>query len=139
MKVTAARLITWLEKSNSKDETSNFLRLPIFCEVGDWLPQSLMINPSPYKTIAVASTFSPRFEQVLSEAKRIRDRFGSVLSLIYVGERNAETAKKFSAMLAALQLPRDSAVYYQQGSPADGILRALSDNKIDMVVAGALE
>ena len=98
-----------------------------------------MINPSPYKTIAVASTFSPRFEQVLSEAKRIRDRFGSVLSLIYVGERNPETAKKFSDVLGALQLPRDSAVYYQQGSPADGILRALSDNNIDMVVAGALE
>jgi nucleotide-binding universal stress UspA family protein len=98
-----------------------------------------MINPSPYKSIAVASTFSPRFEQVLSEAKRIRDRFGSVLSLIYVGERNPETAKKFSEILGALQLPRDSAVYYQQGNPADGILRALSDNKIDMIVAGALE
>ncbi len=98
-----------------------------------------MINPSPYKAIAVASTFSPRFEQVLSEAKRIRDRFGSALSLIYVGERNPETVKKFRDILGALQLPRDSAVYYQQGDPADGILRALNDNKIDMIVAGALE
>src|SRR6202011_5854666 len=98
-----------------------------------------MIKPSPYKTIAVASTFSPRFEQVLSEAKRIRDRFGSALSLIYVGERNPETVKKFRDILGALQLPRDSAVYYQQGDPAGGILRALNDNKIDMIVAGALE
>src|ERR1700736_4208103 len=98
-----------------------------------------MIKPSPYKTIAVASTFSPRFEQVLSEAKRIRDRFGSALSLIYVGERNPETVKKFRDILGALQLPRDSAVYYQQGDPAGGILRAVTDNKIDMIVAGALE
>ncbi len=106
-------------------------------EIGS--PQNMMINPSPYKTIAVASTFSPRFEQVLSEAKRIRDCFGSALSLIYVGERNAETAKKFSDMLSALQLPRDSAIHYQQGDPGGGILRALSDNKIDMIIAGALE
>ena len=37
---------------------------------------------SSYRAIAVATTFSPRFEQVLSEAKRIRDRFGSRLNLI---------------------------------------------------------
>src|SRR5438132_758371 len=36
-----------------------------------------MIDPSPYRSVAVASTFSPRFEQVLAEAKRIRDRFDS--------------------------------------------------------------
>jgi hypothetical protein len=34
-----------------------------------------MGDPMPYKTIAVASTFSPRFKQVLAEAKRIRDAF----------------------------------------------------------------
>ena len=45
-----------------------------------------MIEPPLYKTIAVASTFSPRFIHVLSEAKRIRDRFGSELTAIYVGE-----------------------------------------------------
>jgi len=98
-----------------------------------------MIHPSPYKTIAVASSFSPRFEQVLSEAKRIRDRFGSDLSLIYVGERNEETARKFSDALGQLQLPSDSAIYYRQGDPADGILQALAENNVDLVVAGALE
>src|SRR6202047_2690220 len=99
----------------------------------------LMINPSAYKTIAVASTFSPRFEQVLSEAKRMRDRFGAALSLIHVGERNRETAKKFGEVLSSLQLPADSTIYYEQGNPAEGILRSLKENKIDMVIAGALE
>jgi nucleotide-binding universal stress UspA family protein len=98
-----------------------------------------MIDPSPYKTIAVASTFSPRFEQVLSEAKRMRDRFGAALSLIHVGERNRETAKKFGEVLSNLQLPTDSTIYYEQGNPAEGILRTLKENKIDMVIAGALE
>jgi nucleotide-binding universal stress UspA family protein len=98
-----------------------------------------MITSSPYRTIAVASTFSPRFRQVLAEAKRIRDRFSSDLRLIYVGERNEETAKKFNDALAQLQLPADSPIHYEEGAPAEAILRALTRHKIDMIVAGALE
>jgi nucleotide-binding universal stress UspA family protein len=98
-----------------------------------------MMNPSTYKNIAVASTFSPRFEQVLSEAGRIRERFDAKLSLIYIGERNDETAKKFQDMLGRLRLPGDSRVHYGQGDPAEGILRAIADNNVDLIVAGALE
>jgi nucleotide-binding universal stress UspA family protein len=98
-----------------------------------------MLNPSTYKKIAVASTFSPRFEQVLSEAKRIGDRFGSNLSLIYVGERSDETDRKFAEILGRLQLPPDSPVHYDAGDPADGILHAIADNNVDLIVAGALE
>jgi len=86
-----------------------------------------MADPSPYKSIAVATTFSPRFREVLAEAKRIRERFPADLHLIYVGERNEETAEKFSDALAALHLP------------AEAILRALAREKIDVIVAGALE
>jgi nucleotide-binding universal stress UspA family protein len=98
-----------------------------------------MPNPSPYKTIAVASTFSPRFEQVLSEAKRIRDRFGSELKLIYVGEKTEQTTSKFRSAFEQLSLPLDTTIHYEQGDPADSILRAIHKNKIDMIVAGALE
>ena len=99
----------------------------------------LMMNPSTYKKVAVASTFSPRFEQVLSEAKRIRDRFGSSLSLIYVGEQTDETRKKFTAILNRLHLPNDSPVHYGQGDPGDEILRAIADHNVDLIIAGALE
>lgn len=98
-----------------------------------------MIHPSTYKTIAVASTFSPRFLQVLAEAKRIRDRFSADLNLIYVGEQTAETASKFGEVLHRLGLPRDSTIHFEQGDPADSILRALTNHGIDMIVAGALE
>src|SRR5436305_13122103 len=81
-----------------------------------------MADPSPYLTIAVASTFSPRFDQVLSEAKRVRDRFGSELSLIYVGDKTVEVAEKFRAALKRLSLPENSAIHYEQGDPAAGIL-----------------
>ena len=97
-----------------------------------------MFDPS-YRIIGVATTFSPRFEQVLSEAKRIRDRFGSRLNLIYVGERNAETAQKFRDVMSQLQFPPDSAIHYQKGDPAEAILKAAAENDVDLVIAGALE
>src|SRR5437764_6455718 len=98
-----------------------------------------MIDSAPYKAIAVASTFSQRCKQVLSEAKRIRGRFSSDLRVIYVGERNEETTKKFSGVLAQLHLPSDSIIHYERGDPAEAILRVIADNNIDMIVAGALE
>jgi nucleotide-binding universal stress UspA family protein len=98
-----------------------------------------MTTPSLYQQIAVASTFSPRFVQVLSEAKRIRDRFGSELSLIYVGQRDAETDSKFSAVLTELKLPVDSNIHYAEGDPAGAILSTVQKSGIDLIMAGALE
>jgi nucleotide-binding universal stress UspA family protein len=100
---------------------------------------ALMAGTSPYQTIAVATTFSPRFKRVLAEAKRIRGRFSADLHLIFAGKRTEETAKKFHEALAQLHLPTDSTIHYEEGDPADSILRTLAREQIDMVVAGALE
>src|SRR5215831_14897616 len=98
-----------------------------------------MPNSSSYKTIAVATTFSPRFKQVLAEAKRMRDRFSADLHLIHVGRRNHESARKFGKVLAELELPPDSPIHYEEGDPAEAILAVLARENIDMLVAGALE
>jgi nucleotide-binding universal stress UspA family protein len=98
-----------------------------------------MRDSLPYKTIAVATTFSPRFKRVLAEAKRIRDRFAAELHLIYVGGQNQETPGKFADVLAELELPADSPIHYEEGDPAEAILAALVREDIDMLVAGALE
>ena len=98
-----------------------------------------MRDSSTYKTIAVATTFSPRFKRVLAEAKRIRDRFAAELHLIHVGKRNQETPKKFSDVLAELGLPADSSIHYEEGNPAEAILAVLAREKVDMLIAGALE
>jgi nucleotide-binding universal stress UspA family protein len=100
---------------------------------------SFMPGSTPYQIVGVASTFSPRFLHVLAEAKRIRDRFGSELDIIYVGERTDETAKRFDEALDRLALPPDSRVHYEQGDPADSILRAVRNHNMDLIVAGALE
>jgi nucleotide-binding universal stress UspA family protein len=98
-----------------------------------------MRDSSPYKTIAVATAFSPRFKQVLAEAKRIRDRFSADLHLIHVGTRTEDTPRKFGEVLAELNLPADSTIHYEEGDPAEAILAALTREKIDMLIAGALE
>jgi nucleotide-binding universal stress UspA family protein len=98
-----------------------------------------MTTPLNYNRIAVASTFSPRFVQVLSEAKRIQSRFGSELCLIYVGERDAETDRKFKQVLRQLDLPLNSPIHYAKGDPAEVILNTADRQKVDMIIAGALE
>ena len=99
----------------------------------------LMPYSSPCRIIAVASTFSPRFKQVLAEAKRIRERFPAELHLIYAGKRSEEAAIKFRDVLQELELPADSTIHYQEGDPAEAILGTLTREKIDVIVAGALE
>jgi nucleotide-binding universal stress UspA family protein len=98
-----------------------------------------MLDSSPYKRIAVATTFSPRFKKVLAEAKRICDRFSAELHLIHVGERDHETPTKFSDVLAELTLPADLPIHYEEGDPAAAILGCLKREKIDLLIAGALE
>jgi nucleotide-binding universal stress UspA family protein len=97
------------------------------------------MRASPYKRIAVATTFSPRFKQVLAEAKRMRDRFSANLHLIHVGRRNDEVLKKFNQVLAELELPSDSPIHFEEGDAAEAILAALTREQIDALVAGALE
>lgn len=93
-----------------------------------------------YRAVAVATTFSPRFEHVLAEAKRARDRFESELSLIFVGQRTPQARTKFEAALNRLSLPVDTTpIHYEQGDPAGAILRVVAQHGIDLVIAGALE
>jgi nucleotide-binding universal stress UspA family protein len=97
------------------------------------------MNESPYRSIAVAATFSPRFHQVLAESNRIRERFGSVLSMIYVGRRDAATTRKFAEAIKKLKLPADAAIHYEEGDPATGILTAARKLQVELLIAGALE
>src|SRR5207248_25973 len=97
-----------------------------------------MIDP-PYRTVAVASTFSPRFLQVIAEGKRIRDRLCRQMHLIYVGKCDEETTRKFGEAFLQLKLPSESTIHYQEGDPAVAILAVAATNEIDLLVAGALE
>jgi nucleotide-binding universal stress UspA family protein len=93
---------------------------------------------APYRRIAVASTFSPRFVQVLAEAKRVCDRFGAELHVIYVGAKDETTERKFREVFDQLELAM-APVHYREGDPATVILQACEEAEIDLLIAGALE
>lgn len=97
------------------------------------------MSATPYRSIAVAAAFSPRFHQVLAEADRVRRRFDASLGMIYVGKKTAATLEKFTAAIAQLKLPPETVVHYEEGDPATSILTAARKMKLDLLVAGALE
>jgi len=92
-----------------------------------------------YRNIAVASTFSPRFEAVLSEAKRLAAWFGGSLSVIHAGERTDEKEQAFRETFGRLDLPESTPIVWGQGfSPTKEILEAIHEHEIDLLIAGAL-
>jgi nucleotide-binding universal stress UspA family protein len=97
------------------------------------------MSETPYRSIAVAAAFSPRFQQVLAEANRVRTRFDASLGMIYVGKKTAATVEKFSAAIARLKLPPETVVHYEEGDPGTSILTAARKMKLDLLIAGALE
>lgn len=97
------------------------------------------MSETPYRSVAVAAAFSPRFHKVLAEANRVRARFGASLAMIYVGKCDASTTRKFTEAIETLQLPADSLVHYEEGDPASSIISAARKLRSDLLVAGALE
>src|SRR6478609_315777 len=124
------------EDGGISTELDRNLRLPSTRSAPN-LPR--MLRVTPYRSIAVAATFSPRFHAVLAEANRVCTRFGANLNMIHVGKHDAATARKFAEAVTKIKLPANSNVHYEEGDPADSILAAARKLNVDLLVAGALE
>ncbi len=96
-------------------------------------------NSSMYRSIAAATTFSPRFHAVLSEAGRTADYFGATLQLIHVGEETPEKKARIAEGLAQFQLRPDTQVHWVPGEPAATICRLAGEFGCDLLVAGAVQ
>jgi nucleotide-binding universal stress UspA family protein len=59
--------------------------------------------------------------------------------MIYVGKKDAAAARKFADAIAKLRLPQDTAVVYEEGDPASGILAGARKLSAELLIAGALE
>ncbi len=92
-----------------------------------------------YRRAGVATTFSPRFRDVLAEAGRISDLFKVPLHLIHAAEETSEKLDRFRETLRSLELSKDAPIHFQPGPPAEAILNVLSQQQIDLLIAGALE
>jgi nucleotide-binding universal stress UspA family protein len=93
-----------------------------------------------YRHIGVASTFSPRFFAVLSEADRYARCFESPLSVIHAAPEHADGISRFSEALEKLGRASETEIIWSVAdSPAEAILGACRDNQLDLLIAGALE
>ncbi len=93
-----------------------------------------------YQHLAAAVAFSPRLDALLAEtAERARTMAGRV-SLIHAGAQTDEKEARLRESIVAAGLPPDIEIFWVQGAaPDDAILRAVRENDVDLLLAGALE
>ncbi len=98
------------------------------------------VSGSPmYRSIAAATTFSPRFHAVLGEAGRTAEYFGGELQLIHVGEETPEKKSRIADGLAQFKLAADTPIHWAPGDPATMICKLAAEFGCDLVVAGAVQ
>lgn len=93
---------------------------------------------TPFKKLGLAVTFSPNGKALLKEARRLQELFGSELVLIHVGEKSGEIEKRLNEMAVSAGLSSYK-IKWGTGDPADAITDRAKEEKIDLLIAGALE
>lgn len=95
---------------------------------------------NPFKTIGIGVTFSPNLKANISEAARLALFFDAKLVLIHVGKKSKDKENTFKTFLKPFigkQLIYD--VVFKAGNPVEVILSAVNENKIDLLILGALK
>lgn len=93
-----------------------------------------------YQKIALAIAFSPRMEALIAETKKLVDIFNSELILIHVGVQSPELEQKLAEILVARGMDAaKTKVLWKEGKPAKSILHTCEEEKVDLLVMGALK
>lgn len=94
----------------------------------------------PFKRLGLAITFSPTGKALLREAKRLVELFGAEIILIHIGERNKEDEKRLNQLVEETGFSRNSTkIEWETGDVVQAIIKKIQENKIDLLIAGALE
>lgn len=93
-----------------------------------------------FDKIGLAITFSPNGLPLLKSAVRLQKLFNSELYLIHVGEKNSDQEAKIENLLQKAEISESTyRLVWEKGEPSKSIISAVSENKIDLLIAGALE
>lgn len=93
-----------------------------------------------YKKIGVAVAFSPRCEAIISEAARLQKLFNAMLILIHVGEVKPDEKAYLEEIVSSSKVNKNKLKFvWVKGNPASKILSVGRKEKIDLLVAGALQ
>lgn len=94
-----------------------------------------------FTKVAVAITASPTLEALLAESKRLQDLFGSQILLLHVrkdSERQEEELLREAVQKSEFS-PQKTQLFFEKGDPVDTILSFCKQQKVDLLVAGALK
>ena len=90
--------------------------------------------------IAIGIAFSPNLKANLYEAIRTANMFGATLIGIHVGEKNAEKEHELNRLLKeAPTIENTLKTIWKEGKPVDVILNTCSQEKVDLLILGALQ
>ncbi|MEQ9438551.1 MAG: universal stress protein [Cyclobacteriaceae bacterium] len=93
-----------------------------------------------YKKLAIALAFSPRFEALLHEAKRVRDTLDAQLIIIHVGTQDAGKERLLQQKLSKIGFQEGQVkIIWKQGEPSKKILSVCRREKVDLLIAGAMK
>lgn len=94
----------------------------------------------PFETIGVAVAFSPRLENILSEAKILAKQFGASLILMHVGERTRNKEHKLADIMQKVGLDEKAVrVVWNEGEPVQTLLHLCKLNIVDLLMIGAMK
>jgi nucleotide-binding universal stress UspA family protein len=93
-----------------------------------------------FNKIGLAVTFSPNGLSLLKNARKLADLLNAGLVIIHVGEKNSEKEKKMDELILEAGIEEGGySLVWRQGEPAAAIIDICIEEKIDLLVAGALE
>lgn len=99
-----------------------------------------MSTPFPFRTIATAIAFSPYAEANLHESARIATMLHANLILIHVGKRTAEKEERLKLLVSQTGIdPSSVKIEFREGDPVKNILDSCNENKVDLLIAGAMK
>ena len=93
-----------------------------------------------FKKIGLAIAFSPRLEALLFETARLKRFWNAQIVLIHVGEVDAQNEIILKALLEKTGLQgNDVTLRVVHGKPSKEILSVCREEKVDLLVAGAMK
>lgn len=94
----------------------------------------------PFNKIGIGVTFSPNLKANIYEASRLSLMFSSDLVLIHVGEKSPDKELQFLSILGPfIEKGLNYKIVFKPGNPVEAILSASEENKIDLLILGALQ
>jgi nucleotide-binding universal stress UspA family protein len=97
-------------------------------------------TPRVFPRIALAAGFTPRLGALLKEAARISRQWHGELLVIHVGQHLPELSEQMYALMEQAGLnPKTIPVIWESGPPAKTIIEVCEREKVDLLLAGALQ